>query len=1071
MQVSASTFAQRITLSERNAKLTQVFDRISDQSGYDFVFTSDLLKGTKPVTINVKNIELDKVLEQIFTNQPVSFSIEGKTVVIKAKEMGFFENLIANFRAIDVRGKILDENGQPLVGATVAIKGKNRSVKTDQNGAFYLDNVGERDKLVISFIGYQNREVDVASDMGSLTMVLADKDLKEVKINAGYYTVTDRERTGSIARITSKEIGRQPISNPLQALYGKVPGLVIKQGSGVQGSGFDIEIRGQNSLRRLQDDNGNIPLYVVDGIPFSTASLITSASGSLYNLLSSSQGASPFNSLNPSDIESIEILKDADATAIYGSRGANGVVLITTKKGKQGAMRVDFNVYTGAGKVARKMELLNTAQYVEMRNEAFKNSGTAPESYEYDMNGTWSKTDHTDWQKELFGGTSNVTDAQLGFSGGSANSQYRFNSGIHRETSVFPGDFSDWRTSGSLNLSNTSTNKKFKSQVTINYSLGKTNLLRNDLTYDAIQLLPNHPTLTDENGNLVWAEDGINPMSYTKQPYDAKSNNLLANANVEYELFTGLSLKANLSYTNALRKELSKIPLSSSIDPSSQSFDLNQSQFGNASNDSWIIEPQLNWQKSFGQHRLIFLAGSTFQSQGSESLHQIATGFTNESQMDNIAAATNIFSTYGNATYRYSAIFSRINYNYKDTYLLNITGRRDGSSRFGPGKQFANFGALGAAWIFSNINFVKDNLQVLSFGKLRTSYGSTGSDQTLNYGFIDLFKTTNSYQGVPGVEPKKLFNPDYAWEINKKFEAALELGFLKQRVLLTTAFYRNRSSNQLVGYPLPPTTGFSSVQKNLNATVQNTGLELELNTQNFISGVFKWNSSFNITFPKNKLLSYPNLAGSAYANTYVVGAPLSIQRTFKSLGVNPETGLNEVVDVDHNGIYNITDRTENVFIGQKYFGGLSNSFQWKGLQLDVLFQFVKQKGLNYLAYFPNIPGMGFSNLPVEVFDRWQKSGDVTRFQKFQTTDYEAYDNFMRSDAAIVDASYIRLKNLSLSYQLPVSWLNHVKIQTLRIYVQGQNLITITKYGGLDPESQGFSLPPLRFITAGLQLTL
>lgn len=1070
LQVSAITRAQKITLYERNTPLEQVLQKIKVQSGFNVVYASDFLSKSKKVNLQFADLPLETALDRIFKNQSLTYSIQERTIIIKERPTSYLDKIIARFQTIDVRGKILDEQGGPLAGATVSVMGSGKSVKTNAKGEFYLQNVDEMDKLVISYIGYQTREVDVASNMGSLTMVLADAKLEEVMINAGYYTVKDSERTGNIARVTSKDIEKQPISNPLQALYGKVPGLVIRQGSGVQGSGFDIEIRGQNSLRKTITDNGNIPLYVVDGIPFSSASLKTTASGSIYSGVNiSTPGASPFNSLNPSDIESIEILKDADATAIYGSRGANGVVLITTKKGKQGAMQIDFNVYTGAGNVTRKMELLNTVQYVEMRKEAFKNSGTAPESYEYDMNGTWSQTDYTDWQEELIGGTSKITDAQFGFSGGSDNSQYRFNSGVHRETTVFPGDFSDWRASGSLNLHNTSSNKKFKSQVTANYSIGKTNLLQNDLTTDAMLLLPNHPALTDQAGNLVWSEDGVNQLSYTKQPYNVKSNNLTANANLEYEFFRGLSVKANMGYTAALRKELSKRPSSSLRPPFDQS--QNISEFGNSSSDSWIIEPQLNWQKSFGQHKLNFLAGGTFQSQDMESLNQSAGGFTNESQMDNISAATTVFNTFNSSSYRYNALFYRVNYNYRDTYLLNITGRRDGSSRFGPGKQFANFGAVGASWIFSNNNFLKNNLSILSFGKLRTSYGTTGSDQTLNYGFMDLFQTTNSYQGVPGVEPKQLFNPDYAWEINKKFEAALELGFVKQRVLLTTAFYQNRSSNQLVGYPLPPTTGFSSIQKNLDATVQNTGFEFELSTQNFISGVFRWNSSFNVTFPRNKLLSYPNLAGSSYANKYVIGEPLSIQRTFKSLGVNPETGLNEVVDVDHNGIFNTIDRTENIFIGQKYFGGLSNSFQWKGLQLDILFQFVKQNALTYLSNFGNLPGMGWGNLPVEVMNRWQKPGDIAKSQKFQTTDFKAYGNFMDSDAAIADASYIRLKNLSIAYQVPASWLNHAKIRMLRVYIQGQNLITITKYGGTDPESQGWFLPPLRFLTAGLQLTL
>jgi len=1070
MQVTAGTFGQNISLNLKQSSLKNVLKEIKSQSGYSFFYYSDAVANSQISELRLQNATLNEALTSVCSGLGLGFEINGKIVTIKKKEPSIVGKLIARFQEIDVRGKVIDENGQPLPGATIKIKGSNKSTKTNAQGEFLLQGVSENAVLEISFIGYVTQEIKTISNMDTIKMIMDNSKLEEVMINAGYYTVKDRERTGSISRITAKEIETQPVSNPIQALYGKVPGLVIKQGSGIQGSGFDVEIRGQNSLRKTLTDNGNVPLYIIDGIPFSSTSLMTSAALNLY-AGQQAPGASPFNSLNPADIESIEILKDADATAIYGSRGANGVVLITTKKGKEGVMKIDFNGYIGAGKVTRKIDLLNTAQYVEMRNEAFKNSGTKAGTSDYDMNGTWSQTDYTDWQEELIGGTSNITDAQLGLSGGSALSQYRFSGGIHRETAVFPGDFSDWRASGSLNLSNTSPNKKFKSQVNMNYSLGQTDLLQNDLTLYALELLPNHPALTDGNGNLVWSVDRLNPLGYTKQPYDAKSKNLLANLVLEYEILTGLSIKSNFSYTTTTRKEFSKSPLSSTYNPTSQFFDQNVSRFGNSSNDSWMIEPQINWQKTFGQHQLSFLAGSTFQSQQTESLFQSAAGFTNEEQMNNISAAANVYNTYTASKYRYNALFSRINYNYKSTYILNITGRRDGSSRFGPGKQFANFAAIGAAWIFSNIDFVKDNLSILSLGKLRASYGTTGSDQTSNYGYLDLFKNTNTYQGVRGVEPKQLFNPDYAWEMNKKFEVALELGMLKDRILLTTAFYRNRSSNQLVGYPLPPTTGFLSVQKNLDATVQNTGLELELNTQNISSGTLRWNTSFNLTFPKNKLLSYPNLAGSSFANTFVVGQPLSIRKTFKSLGVNPETGLNEVLDTDGNGVFNTADRTQIMFIGQRYFGGLSNSLQWKGLELDILFQFVKQQGLSYFGNFGNVPGMGFGNLPAEVMNRWQKPGDITPHQKFQTTNSSAFSNFKNSDAAISDASFIRLKNVSVSYQLPLTLVNQAKIKSVRVYIQGQNLITLTNYGGLDPETQSTTLPPLRFLTAGLQLSL
>jgi TonB-linked SusC/RagA family outer membrane protein len=1073
MQVSATTFGQKLTLTEKNISMEKVFREIRKQTGYDVLIENTKFKTSQRMNANFKETPLEQVLSQIVKGTSLTYVIEDKTVVLKEEnEPSFLDNLIDRFNSIDVRGIVVDENGSPLSGATIRVKGTNKSISSNNRGEFNLQDVNETATIVISYLGYETKEIGAEEELGTIKLTMSSSSLDEIVINKGYYSENKRLSTASVGQVTAEEIGRQPVSNPLQALYAKVPGLIVKQSTGVQGAGIEIEIRGQNSLRKTASDNGNIPLYIVDGIPFSSVSLKTGAAGSLYPAANQyAPGASPFNSLNPSDIESIEILKDADATAIYGSRGANGVVLITTKKGNIGALKVDLNFYSGAGEVTRKSHVLNTEQYVMMRKEAFKNSGTEPQPEEYDMNGTWSQTANTDWQKELIGGTSNIIDAQAGISGGSINSQYRVSGGFHRETTVFPGDFSDQRVSGSLSLSNKSPNQKFKSQIIINYSLGNADLLRGDLTASAIKLAPNHPALMDSNGELIWSEDGLNVLSSVKSPYNANSSNLMTNANFNYEFIKGLSLITNVGYTASSRKEISKRFKSFSAAPEYQMYYDNLSYFGNSFNNSWIIEPQISWQRTFSLSNVNVIMGGTFQEQQAEGLFQTAKGFATEALMDNISSvpSANITNSFTGSEYRYNAVFARIHYDYKNTYLLNLTGRRDGSSRFGPGKQFANFGALGVAWVFSNETFFKDKLSFLNFGKLRGSYGSAGSDQTNNYGFLDLYITSIGYQGIRGLGPKQLFNPDYAWEINKKIEAAVELGFFKDRLLFTTAYYRNRSSNQLVGYALPPTAGFETIQKNLAAVVQNTGLEIEINSVNLKTSSLTWNSSVNVSFPKNKLVAYPNLQGSSYANTYIIGEPISIRRLFKSSGVDPATGFHQVEDVDKNGMYNTTDRTQNIFIGQQFYGGLTNSFQWKGLQLDVMFQFVKQNGPTYLYDF-GYPGFG-ENVPVEVLKRWQKPGDVTNIQKFQNVDFDAYSNFLESDAAVADASYIRLKNLSLAYKIPASLIKQSKINALRIYVQGQNLLTITNYGGLDPESQGWVLPPLRFLTAGLQLTL
>jgi hypothetical protein len=373
----------------------------------------------------------------------------------------------------------------------------------------------------------------------------------------------------------------------------------------------------------------------------------------------------------------------------------------------------------------------------------------------------------------------------------------------------------------------------------------------------------------------------------------------------------------------------------------------------------------------------------------------------------------------------------------------------------------------------------------LSFGKLRMSYGITGSDGTPDYGFMDLWTSTTAYQGSTSLRPTVLSNSNYAWEQTRKLEVGLSLGFLKDRILLSANWYRNRSGNQLVGLPLAPSTGFSSVQANQNALVQNTGLELEINTLNIRSRNFSWTTALNLTIPRNKLVAFPNLAGSnAYSNSLIVGQPLTIQRTYHSAGVNPLAGVYQFQSAGTNGGNTYTpsypaDLLSFKNLSQAYYGGVQNTLRYKDWSVDLFIQFVDQTAVN--AAFGGVfgPVGELGNQPLQVLGRWQKPGDQTTFQKFTTgggaTPSAAsafYTVQQFGDNRFTNASYARLKNLSISYQFPVRWMNAVKLQQARVYIQGQNLLTKTSYKGLDPESQSNqSVPPLKIIAAGIQVNL
>jgi TonB-linked SusC/RagA family outer membrane protein len=1066
-QLSAKGFGQKITLNTNQMPVEKILQSIRDQSGYRIFYDSKDLNDQK-ITIKVKDAPVEDAIKTLTYRLEMDYKIVKNTIVLTKKDPSVLDKLIARFQAIDIRGKILDEKGEPLAGATVAIKGSGRSVKTNEKGAFYLQNVGVKDKLVISYLGYQTREVDAAADMGSLTLNVAEKGLEEVIVNKGYYTENQRLSTGSVGKITGEVINQQPVTNVLGALIGRVPGLEITQTGGIPGAGFKVRIRGQNSIAA-----GNEPLYIIDGVPFSSASLGDQTVSPMFPVIS--ETVSPLNSLSPSDISSVEVLKDADATAIYGSRGANGVILITTRKGQAGKTRYNLNLNSGFSQVGHMPKMLKTPEYLQMRREALANDGIAePGAADFDLNGTWDQDRYTDWQKELIGGKAETFNLQGSVSGGSERTQFFVKGGFQKETTVFPGDFHYQRGSALFNLNHRSQDDKFHLTLSTNYGTDDNNLMSTDLARAALWIAPNAPKLRNEDGSLNWA-DGTwnNPLSYTEGKYNGKSLNMTSNLVINYQLLPNLQLKSSLGYSDYRLDEFMISP-STMYDPAlGQGSESSAAYANNADRQSWIIEPQINWQKKISAGLLQVLAGTTFQHQSSKKTGLSAFGFPSDNLLyDMSAATTREIGTNATTEYRYQAFFGRINYNWKDKYLLNLTARRDGSSRFGPGNQFSNFGAVGGAWIISEEDFIKEKLPFINYSKLRSSYGVTGNDQIGDYQFLNTYSTDGSnYQNVKSLNPQRLYNRDFGWEINRKLELALELGLFSNVITTSLSWYRNRSSNQLVGIPLSGITGFNSIQANLGAKVQNTGWELELQSKNFDGKKFKWTTAVNLTIPKNKLLAFPGLEGSTYANTYVVGKPLSIVKRFHFTGIDPEKGIYQYQDINGDGI--ISSPNDAVVIrnlAPHFYGGLNNSLTLGNWQLDIFFQFIS-KTANTYRYSMGMPGM-IGNMPVEVLNRWQAVNVNTKFQRFTTGRDNAvnvaYSKFYNSDAAIEDTYFIRLKNIELAYVLPEPW---IKGARCRFLIQAQNLWTLTDYKVADPEIATLQdLPPLRSINLGLQFT-
>ncbi|HTL09818.1 MAG TPA: SusC/RagA family TonB-linked outer membrane protein [Chitinophagaceae bacterium] len=1058
--------AQKVSLHHKNAALELVLQDIRQQTGYRVVYSTEQMAMSNKVTIDADSLPLQTALSTCFQQQPLTYRLEDKYIIVALRQA------VERVTGVSVRGMVSNEKNEPLSGVSVIARPSGPSTVTDEKGQFQLAQLAAGTVLELSFVGYRLQQLTVVSNRYlTIHLVPAEHTLDDIIVK-GYYSSSKRLNTGSVSGVTARTIATQPVSNVLTALEGRMPGVYIAQATGIAGGGININIRGRNSIAA-----GNDPLYIIDGIPFTSTPLGSSIS------VITKQG-NPLASINPADIEQVEVLKDADATAIYGSRGANGVVLISTKKAVAGKTTATLNYSTGIAQLARKMKLLNREQYLAMRHEAFANDGltpTAGDIYSTDLL-AWDTTRQTDWQQNLLGGTATVNDVQASVSGGAANTQFVVSGNYRRETTVFPGEFAYKKAGLHASMLAASANQRLKLNFSGSYFTDNNRLSRTDPTLAALTLAPVAPPPFDSMGNLNWDNFFIaNPYGPLLETYQVKTSTALANAVLSYQLLPGLTAKTSIGYTKIEASEVSLAPLAS-INPLF-GITSGSSSFGNSSAATFIWEPQLEYKQEMAAGKLQLLLGSSLQHTEKQASLLLATNFADDALLANKAAAGSI--TVDNSIntdnyyqqYKYQGVFARAHYNWRDKYLVNLTARRDGSSRFGPGKQFANFGAAGIAWIFSQEQFIKKHLRFLSFGKWRASYGTTGNDQIPDYGYLSSYRpSTYAYNGNPGLYPARLLNPAYGWELNKKLELALETGFIHDRILLTVSYYRNRSGNQLVGIALPATTGFTTIQGNLPATVENRGWELEANVINLQTKQFEWRTAINLSFPSNKLVSYPGIERSAYANVYVVGKSLNSQYKYHSTGVDPATGQYSFEDINKDNAISFPDDAIALKkVAQTMFGGISNQLQYKQWQCSFFIQVVKQSGYNYQLDFP-VPGLTFGNQPVDVQQRWQQPGDIASVQRFTTdpssTAYNLYaDHIYNGDAIIEDASFVRLKNLSLSYTLSAQQLGALHLQQASLYLQAQNIFTISSYKGLDPETMSSAvLPPLRQLSAGIQFT-
>jgi len=1117
LAAGATGLAQNVSYSGKNVTLEKVFSHLEKQTGYFFLYTKETLAGAKRVTISVKDMPLRDFLDKVFKDQPLTYTISSKTILIfPAPPPGEMDRpVIAPQEALTppltIAGIVADASGIPVAGATIVLKGTGRGISAGNDGGFILHTVPPDAVIEVSAIGFApqtlklfNNAVIVVNEKGQVTGTLSWGNLENIIVKltrstspldetviVAYGTTTRRLNTGNVSTVKGEEIARQPVMTVQQALQGRVPGLDITFNSGHSAAPVKMEIRGRNSL------NPNVfsdPLYIVDGVPVSVLNVANpqlsimgqnSSTGMVQGGLPNTYGENILSFINPKDIESIDVLKDADATAIYGSRGSNGVILITTKKAKPGPTRFNISLSQAIRTIPKKLPLLNTQEYLAMRREAFRNDGTIITPYNAMDLVMWDTTRYTDWQNELYG-TGKETQIQAGVSGGMLQTTYNINASFRSVQDLMNNEGKNEAATINMSLNHQSANQKFT--LGLSSLLSLTNV-EATIMGGSIYLPPNAPPVYNKKGDLNFEEWKIGslsiltyPFASIKRPSESKTHSIQNSLNISYEVVKGFTASATAGYGFASNSNARYEPLTS-FDPATNP--MAYANFGSTTNTNWIVEPQLKYSNYLGKGSLNVLIGGSLQTVNTKAITYVGIGFPSDNLIRSINNAMTHYIGENYAEYKYSAVFGRINYNWDSRYIVNLNIRRDGSSRFGPGKQFGNFGSVGIAWIASRENWLRKILPAwISFAKLRASYGSSGSDNIGDYQYLSRWSTNadafgtrlSPYGNTTSLLIMQPVNQQYQWESTMQFETGLELSFLQDRVNLTASYYRKRSGNQLTQVPTPAYTGFETVAANWNAFVQNSGVEITayaklLNRKDFFIA-----ASFNIGINRNKLLKYPNIDKSPYATRYKVGESLSAGYYLHYTGVDPMTGTQTFEDRNKDGTITAfssfipgdpnADRYMVIDATPRYSGGFGLQTAYKQFDLHLFFTYKKQLGNNP---FTTLVAGSMTNvvLPEEIKNNhWQHPGDHALYPKYTINNLSPINY---SDGAFTDASYVKLNNVTLSYELSQRLVQKARLQSVKFSVSVQNLFYITSFKGVSPELQRFTdvSPISRTIAAGL----
>lgn len=1007
-----------------------------------------------------------------------------------------------------VSGKVTSkDDGSPVPGVNVIVKGTTSGTATDANGNYSISVSGNDAILQFTFIGYKNTEVTVGSRNTIDVQMESDvTELSEVVV-VGFGTQLKQDLTGNIAKVSGADIQNLPVTSFDQALQGRAAGVFVEAGNGKLGQGIKVRVRGAASV-----SGSNEPLYVVDGIIVTTD-----------NLSSNGAATNPLSQINFNDIESMEILKDASAAAIYGSRAANGVVIITTKRGKSGKTKFNIGYQTGKSKPTRTADWLNGQQYYEAFEEAFDNSNQLSQDWygtdfgdimygipgltfddvlNFELGvGSWDQNVSENWADLAYQDDAGINQFDISASGGNEKTQFFISLQSTNQKGILIGDQLE-RFSGRMNLDHTVSDRI---KMGLNFSLSKT--INNRLTTDnafttPMQLLalpPIQPARLSDgtfNENTIYFNGLI---KFANSSFETQVFRNISNIYAQIDIMPGLTFRSEAGLDILTQNE--EYWDGAAVD----------SQTGNidgGGTSRWVtIENYstnnfLNYTKAIGaDHNLDITAGFSYQYSINNATNVNAQTFPSDAFKTLVSASVITGASTNETAFAFLSYFARANYKFKDRYLFSLSARSDGSSKFGADNRYGFFPAASAGWILSQENFLANN-NVISFLKLRASYGVTGNAPNGNFSSLGLY-SANTYDVRGGIAPVQLANPDLKWETTVQTDIGIDFGFLNDRITGEIDYYIKDTDDVLLNSNVPGISGFLTRFINVGR-LENKGIEIVLNTRNVV-GEFSWSTSFNFARNRNKLIDLnDNVIDAGFINRAVEGQPIGVFFAQEYAGVNPDNGdalwyLNRTPsqdEIDDGTAFLIEDKFGERYVTWDYnsadravvgdpnpdfIGGINNTLSYKGIDFSFLFQFVQGNDVyNGGGRFQRADFVYFDNHLVKDWQNaWRQPGDNTNVPQARLF----YGNGdLVSSRYIQDASYIRLKTVTLGYNIPTDLISKFYLSSARVFVSAQNLLTITDYDLNDPEvntdflagniGQGndfYAAPQARTITFGINL--